>query len=124
MACRGVYFALSDDDARRLKDIDGDASVLKFIQEELESRWDEEWLQETDKAWDAIHRCLTSITKEWFRARYFSLGKPSFWESDSDTYGSTSDEDFEYWWSYFEQARALFEKAAKAQRAMIFTVNQ
>ena len=27
--------------------------------EEIEDRWDREWLVETDKAWDAIHRCLT-----------------------------------------------------------------
>ena len=33
--------------------------MLKIIQEEIEVRWDEEWLYQTDKAWDAIHRCLT-----------------------------------------------------------------
>ncbi len=29
------------------------------IIEEIEERWDRDWLCETDKAWDAIHRCLT-----------------------------------------------------------------
>jgi len=39
MACRGVYFALTDEDAKRVLAVAGDA--------------------ETDKAWDAMHRCLT-----------------------------------------------------------------
>ena len=33
--------------------------------EEIEDRWDEDWLVETDKAWDAIHRCLTGGTLEY-----------------------------------------------------------
>ena len=32
---------------------------MEVLQEEIEERWDQEWLCETDKAWDAIHRCLT-----------------------------------------------------------------
>ena len=32
--------------------------------EEIEDRWDRDWLVETDKAWDAIHRCLTGGTLE------------------------------------------------------------
>ena len=33
--------------------------MLDIVQEEIEEPWDEEWLLEMDKAWDAIHRCLT-----------------------------------------------------------------
>jgi len=29
------------------------------VTEEVEEAWDEAWLYESDKAWDAIHRCLT-----------------------------------------------------------------
>lgn len=59
MACRGVFFALTDDEAARLLAAPSDETLVEIIQEEIEERWDEEWLQETDKAWDAMHRCLT-----------------------------------------------------------------
>lgn len=39
-----------------------DLELLEFIQEEIEHRWDEQWLVEMDKAWDAIHRCLSDGT--------------------------------------------------------------
>ena len=35
-----------------------DAAVLSIVQDEIEDAWDEEHLCQTDKAWDAIHRCL------------------------------------------------------------------
>lgn len=62
MGCRGVYFALNEEDERKLSESTSDEEVLNTIQEEIEERWDQEWLQETDKAWDAMHRCLTDGT--------------------------------------------------------------
>ena len=59
MGCRGVHFALNEDDVKALLTADGDAAVIEVIQENIADRWDEAWLQETDKAWDAMHRCLT-----------------------------------------------------------------
>lgn len=62
MACRGVLFAITSADAKRLlsayQSEDGDKEVMAVI-EDIEEQWDENWLHETDKAWDAIHRCLT-----------------------------------------------------------------
>ena len=59
MACRGIHFALTSDDACRLLAVAGDDdAVISFLQE-IEGRWDEDWLCETDKAWDAMHRCLS-----------------------------------------------------------------
>lgn len=63
MPCRGVHFALSDDDRANLLGAVGDDDALLYvIQEEIEEQWDRDWLCETDKAWDAIHRCLTDGT--------------------------------------------------------------
>lgn len=62
MACRGVYFALTDPEAERLLTARGDEAVIQVIQEDIEARWDRDWLLEVDKAWDAIHRCLTDGT--------------------------------------------------------------
>src|SRR5262249_20461400 len=59
MACRGVLFAITQDQARQLQAASGnDGLVLSIVQEEIEEAWDEAHLCQTDKAWDAIHRCL------------------------------------------------------------------
>lgn len=60
MSCRGVHFALTNEQYEKLLSAKTDESVIEIIQEEIEEEWDEEWLCETDKAWDAIHRCLTN----------------------------------------------------------------
>ena len=58
MACRGVFFALTkEEETKLLSAADGDA-VVEIITEEIEERWDEAWLQQMDKSWDAVHRCL------------------------------------------------------------------
>ncbi len=61
MGCRGVYFALSDADSQLLLATHSDEEAVSVI-EDIEERCDENWLVETDKAWDAIHRCLTDGT--------------------------------------------------------------
>ena len=58
MSCLGVHFALTETDASHLLAATGDDSLLEYIQEVIEDRWDEDWLYQSDKAWDAIHRCL------------------------------------------------------------------
>ena len=63
MACRGVHFALTDEQgANLLSIVESQDDVIAFIQEDIEENWDTHWLCETDKAWDAIHRCLTDGT--------------------------------------------------------------
>lgn len=63
MACRGVLFAITPEEAQRLQAASGnDEAVLNIVQEEIEQAWDEAHLCETDKAWDAIHRCLGNGT--------------------------------------------------------------
>ena len=64
MAGRGVFFALDEADESKLLQAQGDEAVVSLIQEEIEERWDEAWLCETDKAWDAMHRCLSDGTLE------------------------------------------------------------
>ncbi len=62
MACRGVLFAIADDDVRSLLALTDHAAVVDYVTETIEERWEEEYLAETDKAWDAMHRCLTDGT--------------------------------------------------------------
>ncbi len=58
MACRGVHFAITSDLADRLLAAEGDDELMEIV-EEIEEAWDSENLVESDKAWDAMHRCLT-----------------------------------------------------------------
>ena len=62
MACRGVFFALSSSETEHLLALDSDEKRLEYIQEEIEQAWDEAHVLQTDKAWDAIHRCLADGT--------------------------------------------------------------
>jgi hypothetical protein len=62
MACRGVHFAITKIDGDRLLTASDDHAVLHIIQDDIEERWDEDWLYQSDKAWDANHRCLSDGT--------------------------------------------------------------
>jgi hypothetical protein len=61
MAARGVHFAISTEQRVGLESQVDDQERIYFVQDEIEGPWDRDHLQETDKAWDAIHRCLS----EW-----------------------------------------------------------
>jgi hypothetical protein len=50
MACRGVHFAITESETTRLLSAGSDQKVLEVIQDEIEARWDKEWLYQTDKA--------------------------------------------------------------------------
>ena len=67
MACRGVHFAITDEDLEALRRADSDEALVEVIQEEIEERWEKDagFVCETDKAWDAIHRCLTDGRLEY-----------------------------------------------------------
>lgn len=58
MAARGVHFSLTKKMAAKLLRADSDEALMELV-EDIESDWDEAHLVESDKAWDAIHRCLT-----------------------------------------------------------------
>jgi hypothetical protein len=162
MACRGVHFAITDEQVSAVREaaLQGDAALIDCVQK-IEQGWDEEWLQETDKSWDAIHRCLTNGVLEWGSTPLHKciLGKQNLYNGgdyivnllyprevkevaaaikdidqnelrrrydaiETDSYGSLSDDDFEYTWSWFPHLRDFFQKAAKANRAVVFSVDQ
>jgi hypothetical protein len=167
MVARAVHFALTDEQASRLMDTPGaDNDFLMAFVEEIEEGpngegWDAEWTQETDKSWDAIHRCLTDGKLEWGDTPFHKciLGSDNLYEGDdylmsyldpeevkevaaaikdidqaelrrrydaidSESYGELSDSDFEYTWSWFPHLRDFFQRAAAANRHVLFTVDQ
>jgi len=164
MAARGVHFAVTSEQLARVLAASNDDDLMEVI-EAIEEDWDKEFLAESDKAWEAIHRCLTDgsllyesgeyplnhvicggrqlhqgeeytvslvtpeqvrdvsvaigpLTEDWMRERYFSLLKPESYG------GNIGDEDFGYTWTWFENVRDLYRRAAASGRAVIFTVDQ
>ena len=68
MGCLGVHYALNEDEVVALKAQPSDAARLDYLQEEIEEIYfgeRREWLAESDKAWDAIHRTLTDGKIGW-----------------------------------------------------------
>lgn len=61
MARRGVHFALSSSDVKKLLAITDPEQLVEVISEELEEKYlaDDTWSFQFDKAWDALHRSLT-----------------------------------------------------------------
>ena len=58
---RGVLFALTAEDNELISEADTDEEVMAIV-EQIEERWERPWLEELDKAWDALHRCLNDGT--------------------------------------------------------------
>jgi hypothetical protein len=57
----GVHFSIDDATAERLLAAPDDDALGDVI-DEIESVWDKDRLFETDKAWNALHRCLADGT--------------------------------------------------------------
>lgn len=73
-------------------------------------------LKSQAQVWD-IAAALPQVTEAEFRTRYFEI--------DEDDYGvELSEEDFDYTWTYFQEVRALFIRAAKAGKQVLFTASQ
>ena len=59
MTARGVLFAITAGDLTAL-DASADAEArVEYIVEEIERRWEPGFVLELDKAWDALHRCMS-----------------------------------------------------------------
>ncbi|MBU2665312.1 YfbM family protein [Actinoplanes bogorensis] len=165
MACRGMFYALTDEQEAALIATRDDSEVREFVEDVEMGDWEGDPLDcETDKAWDAIHRCLSDgtlgsgrrlspldmavlggdhhhegeeyfvvhvrpaevaqvaealekVDRTWMRRRYDRI-------DPEDYQGVLSDEDFDYTWYWFGKVRDFYGKAAAANRAVIFTVDQ
>lgn len=80
-----VHFAITLEEGQRVAALAGRDKALKVLVSEIEERWDEPWLQQTDKAWDAIHRSLTGGTLDWGETPLHKavLGAGSLHQADS-----------------------------------------
>ena len=85
MAARGVHFAITPAELASFLAAQGDDETLTGLVETLEETWDTNWLAESDKAWDPVHRCLTNGELEYgdTTAHKCVLGAGSLYEADS-----------------------------------------
>lgn len=60
MGCLGVHFAITAEQAAELLAAEDDEELVAIVKEEIEEAW--EMAFQTDKAWDALHRCLSNGT--------------------------------------------------------------
>ncbi len=59
MGCRGVLFAIEKSEVDALLAFKDEEELVDHVHEELEEReLGGPWAAETDKAWDALHRCF------------------------------------------------------------------
>jgi|GEM_PF-976469 len=61
---RGVHFGLTDATAKRLLEAHqkGRLSEIQEILQDVEEKWDERYLAESDKSWEILHRCFSDGT--------------------------------------------------------------
>lgn len=71
MGNRAVLFAIENRDLKQLLSarLAGDNEVLQVVAQ-IEQHWDSDWLQQLDKSWEAIHRCLTDGEFEFENGKY------------------------------------------------------
>jgi hypothetical protein len=163
MGCRGVLFAIDDVTVAALLAAKSDEDLMEIV-ESIEEDWDEQFLAETDKAWDAMHRALSegSLNPEsgTFPTNRAILGGKHLHRGDEyivtlvtrdevpavahalasiddaemrrryeevvprDYAAEYGEVDREYTVDYFRAVAELYDRAAKAGRAVIFTVDQ
>jgi hypothetical protein len=61
MAGSGVHFAISEETVSRLLAAEDDADVISIVGQ-IEAELEPAFVFATDRAWDALHRCLTNGT--------------------------------------------------------------
>ncbi len=88
MAARGVFFAITQEQAAELEAAEHDEELMDVVGE-IEEAWDADNLAECDKAWDAMHRLLTDGRLEFSEAseaadplRHCVLGPNQLHEGD------------------------------------------
>jgi hypothetical protein len=89
MACRGVHFAITFEEAERLRSIKDEEERLNHFHEVIDKFYfyeQPELKAASDKAWDAMHRVLTDGQLDWdngfYPLNHVVLGGESLYTGD------------------------------------------
>ncbi|XVQ10612.1 DUF1877 family protein [Spirillospora sp. CA-255316] len=77
----GVHFALDQEQERLVLGAGGDEELAAVI-EEIEETSDPSWHMPSDKAWDAIHRCLAAVDRPGADLSLVVLGGRDLYEGE------------------------------------------
>lgn len=160
-----MHFAVTEQDVNELRAMESEVDRIDHVTDVIEEHGvDGDWAAQSDKAWDAIHRCfdngdltcdggeyplnhvifggeqlvtsgdyyISLKTPEQVRDIAAKIGEITRAELsrryrllDPAKYGyEITDEDEGYVWHWFEGVAAFYQRAAKAGRWVIFTVDQ
>ncbi len=73
MSSLGVHFALNAQEVAQLRSLPDEKARLNHVKEVIEAIYFEnhpEWMAESDKSWDAMHRTLTDGRLSWDGGEY------------------------------------------------------
>lgn len=122
---RGVHFAISDDQAAAVRAARGDDDAVTARIDAIEDAWDEAWLAESDTAWDALPdaarpgEALFGDERAYERA---ILIEPACVVDAAKQLALVVEHTVEdRTWAYLVDVRALFMKAARAGRHVLFS---
>lgn len=125
MGCLGVHFALLDDEVEGLTSKVSDAERLAYLLEEIEEKYfadHRDWLAESDKAWDAMHRTLTDGELGWdngeFPLNHVVLGGEILYELDDYIMTLKTPEEVQ------EIAKALIQITEETFRKNYFEIDE
>ncbi len=68
MSCLGVHFALTEQEVAHLRSLDDEEARQSHVQEVIEEHYfthQKEFVAESDKSWDAMHRTLADGRLTW-----------------------------------------------------------
>ncbi len=71
MGCLGVLYALTAEEVTKWRSFTHGVGLVEYLYNDFEQReFGGEWCEETNKAWDAIHRCFAGGTLDVFPKDY------------------------------------------------------
>ncbi len=73
MGCLGVHFALSHAEVEHLRSLPSERDRLDYVVEDIENTYFDdhpEYVAQSDKAWDAMHRTLADGQMAWDGGEY------------------------------------------------------
>jgi hypothetical protein len=110
----GVHFAITDSQAAALRAAKGDDAAVIARIEEIEEAWDDAWIAESDTAWDALPDAARDGEHLLAARDVAILIDPARVTAAAEALAMVDES--------LEDVRALFGKAARAGRHILFSV--